>query len=253
MYSFQAKSRGGTGACSTGPRRHCKRGWLPAHVSRRAVRSTGRAYRPPGAGAMISLAASAGWSSTGSRFCSDRSPLPHPIQTLLDAVAAMPLPQEACRPFHGRGMVAVAVAGRAAQVVSEDMGRGSIATGRQNHQLNGLEGVNFLAQDIFALWGRITAVARTTWALPIRSATARAASPFPGTMRATRRLPHLVAPGVGALLCLKASELGLALIQGWGQDPAPALAFERQLPNPVAFTDIHDTRSLKALVFTSTP
>ncbi|MGL6205669.1 MAG: class I SAM-dependent methyltransferase, partial [Giesbergeria sp.] len=45
----------------------------------------------------------------------------------------------------------------AAQVVNVDMAGGALATGRQNHRLNGLEaGALFWDHDIFSSWGKIT-------------------------------------------------------------------------------------------------
>ncbi len=147
-----------------------------------------------------------------------------------------------------------ALAGGAAQVVNVDMTRGAIATGQHNHQLNGLTGASFLAHDVFASWGRITRSG--PYDLVIADPPSYQKGSFVATKdyaRTVRRLPDLLAPGGCALLCLNAPELGPGFVQGLVHDLAPALAFERRLPNPAAFADIHDGRSLKALLFTSTP
>ncbi len=148
-----------------------------------------------------------------------------------------------------------ALAGGAAQVVNVDMGRGAIATGQQNHQLNGLGGgASFLAHDLFASWGRITRSG--PYDLVIADPPSYQKGSFVAAKdyaRTVRRLPDLLAPSGSALLCLNAPELGSDFVHGLVQELAPGLAFERRLPNPAAFADVHEERSLKALVYRSTP
>ena len=147
-----------------------------------------------------------------------------------------------------------ALDGGAAQVVNVDMARGAIATGQHNHQLNGLQGASFLAHDVFASWGRITRGG--PYDLVIADPPSYQKGSFVAAKdyaRTVRRLPQLLAPGGSALLCLNAPELGPAFVQDLVRELAPALAFRQRLPNPPAFADVDEARSLKALVFQTTP
>ena len=50
----------------------------------------------------------------------------------------------------------VALQAGARLVVNVDMGQGTMATGQQNHQINGITaGASFLVHDIFKAWGKI--------------------------------------------------------------------------------------------------
>ena len=144
-----------------------------------------------------------------------------------------------------------ALRGGAAQVVNVDMGRGAIATGQQNHRLNGLEsGASFLAHDIFASWGKITRGG--PYDLVIADPPSYQKGSFVATKdyaRVLRRLPDLLAPGGHALLCLNAPELDTAFLRGQVQAQAPSLVFAGRVPNPAVFADVDDERALKVLVF----
>ena len=139
----------------------------------------------------------------------------------------------------------------AAQVVNVDMGRGSIATGQHNHQLNGLAGgASFLAHDIFSSWGKIARGG--PYDLVIADPPSYQKGSFVATKdyaRIMRRLPDLLAPGGHALLCLNAPELGLAFLREQMQACAPALDFVARVDNPPVFADVDEQRSLKVLVF----
>ena len=144
-----------------------------------------------------------------------------------------------------------ALQGGAAQVVNVDMGRGAIATGQQNHRLNGLEsGASFLAHDIFSSWGKITRGG--PYDLVIADPPSYQKGSFVATKdyaRVLRRLPDLLAPGGHALLCLNAPELDTAFLRGQVQAQAPSLVFAGRVPNPAVFADVDDERALKVLVF----
>jgi len=148
-----------------------------------------------------------------------------------------------------------ALAGGAAQVVNVDMARGAIATGQHNHQLNGLQqGASFLAHDVFASWGRITRGG--PYDLVIADPPSYQKGSFVAAKdyaRTVRRLPQLLAPGASALLCLNAPELAPAFVQDLVHELAPALALCQRLPNPPAFADVDEARSLKALLFQTIP
>jgi len=136
-------------------------------------------------------------------------------------------------------------------VVNVDMSHGAMATGQQNHQLNGLHsGASFLAHDIFKTWGKITRSG--PYGLVIVDPPSYQKGSFVATKdyaRLMRRLPELLAPGGHALLCLNAPELGLAFLQDQMQELAPELTFEHRVPNPPVFADVSPERSLKVLVY----
>lgn len=138
----------------------------------------------------------------------------------------------------------------AAQVVNVDMGRGAIASGQHNHQLNGLVDARFLAHDIFSSWGKITRGG--PYDLVIADPPSYQKGSFVATKdyaRLARRLPDLLAPGGHALLCLNAPELGSAFLQAQVLAEAPGLAFVARVENPPVFADVDGERALKVLVF----
>ena len=138
----------------------------------------------------------------------------------------------------------------AAQVVNVDMGRGAIASGQHNHQLNGLADARFLAHDIFSSWGKITRGG--PYDLVIADPPSHQKGSFVATKdyaRLARRLPDLLAPGGHALLCLNAPELGSDFLQALVRAEAPGLAFVGRVENPQVFADVDAERALKVLVF----
>ncbi|BDU53232.1 class I SAM-dependent methyltransferase [Limnohabitans sp. INBF002] len=139
----------------------------------------------------------------------------------------------------------------AKHVVNVDMSHGAMATGQQNHQLNGLNsGASFLAHDIFKTWGKITRGG--PYGLVIVDPPSYQKGSFVATKdyaRLMRRLPELLAPGGHALLCLNAPELGLSFLQDQMQELAPELVFEQRVPNPAVFADVSPERALKVLVY----
>ena len=145
----------------------------------------------------------------------------------------------------------VALLAGARQVVNVDMGRGAIATGQQNHQLNDLAGgASFLAHDIFSTWGKITRSG--PYDLVIMDPPSYQKGSFVATKdyaRLLRRLPDLLAPGGHALLCLNAPELDCAFLQDQMQELAPDLVFVERVANPPVFADVSAERALKVLVY----
>ena len=144
-----------------------------------------------------------------------------------------------------------ALQGGAAHVVNIDMARGAIATGQQNHQLNGLHGgAAFLAHDIFHSGGKITRAG--PYELVIVDPPSYQKGSFVATKdyaRLLRRLPDLLSDGGHALLCLNAPELSMGFLRGLVDEHAPALRFMERVPNPAVFADVDDDRALKVAVF----
>lgn len=145
----------------------------------------------------------------------------------------------------------VALQAGARHVVNVDMSQGALATGQQNHRLNGIEsGVSFLGHDIFKTWGKITRSG--PYDLVVLDPPSYQKGSFVATKdyaRLVRRLPELLAPGGHALVCLNAPELDTAFLKQHMQEQAPALEFVQRLPNPAAFADVEPERALKVLVY----
>ncbi|MFT4193669.1 class I SAM-dependent methyltransferase [Ottowia sp.] len=144
-----------------------------------------------------------------------------------------------------------ALLGGAAQVVNIDMARGALATGQQNHRLNGIAGgAGFLAHDIFNSWGKVTRSG--PYDLVIIDPPSYQKGSFVAAKdyaRILRRLPALLADGGHALLCLNAPELGMDFLRRQVSEQAPGLAFVQRVANPVAFADVDEDRALKVAVF----
>ena len=141
-----------------------------------------------------------------------------------------------------------ALQGGAAHVTNLDMARGALATGQQNHQLNGLapQGASFLAHDLFNSWGKVTRGG--PYELVIADPPSYQKGSFVATKdyaRLLRRLPDLLAPGGRALLCLNAPELPWAWLREQVDEHAPGLQLIERLAHPPAFADVDADRALK--------
>lgn len=144
----------------------------------------------------------------------------------------------------------VALDASARQVLNMDMAQGALATGQQNHQLNGLTGASFLAHDIFSSWGKITRSG--PYHLIIIDPPSYQKGSFVATKdyaKLMRRLPALLRPGGHVLLCLNAPELNTAFLKDQMTDIAPELEFVERVANPAVFADVDEERSLKVLVY----
>ena len=141
-----------------------------------------------------------------------------------------------------------ALQGGAAHVTNLDMARGALATGQQNHQLNGLapQGASFLAHDLFNSWGKVTRGG--PYDLVIADPPSYQKGSFVATgdyARLLRRLPDLLAPGGRALLCLNAPELPWAWLREQVDEHAPGLQLIERIAHPPAFADVDADRALK--------
>ncbi|WP_367350911.1 class I SAM-dependent methyltransferase [Ottowia sp.] len=149
----------------------------------------------------------------------------------------------------------VALRAGAARVVNVDMSRGALATGQQNHRLNGVgNGPNgvaaFWAHDIFSSWGKIGRAG--PYDLVIADPPSYQKGSFVASKdyaRLLRRLPDLLAPGGHALLCLNAPELPPEFLLEQAARHAPGLRWVERVPNPPAFADVDEARSLKVMVW----
>ena len=145
----------------------------------------------------------------------------------------------------------VALQAGARLVVNVDMGQGAMATGQQNHQINGITtGASFLVHDIFKTWGKINRSG--PYGLVIVDPPSYQKGSFIATKdyaRLMRRLPELLAPGGHVLLCLNAPELGVDFLHRQMQELAPELALVERLANPPAFADVSPDRALKVLIY----
>ena len=145
----------------------------------------------------------------------------------------------------------VALQAGARLVVNVDMGQGAMATGQQNHQINGITtGASFLVHDIFKTWGKINRSG--PYGLVIVDPPSYQKGSFIATKdyaRLMRRLPELLAPGGHVLLCLNAPELGVDFLHRQMQELAPELALVERLANPPAFADVSLDRALKVLIY----
>lgn len=142
----------------------------------------------------------------------------------------------------------------AQEVINIDMASGALALGRENHQRNGLTGARFLAHDIFHSWGKLKRLG--PYGLVIADPPSYQKGSFVARKdypRLVRRLPELLAPGGHALLCLNAPELSSQFLHDTVQENAPALRFVQRLPNPPAFADVDEERSLKVLLYRLQP
>lgn len=146
----------------------------------------------------------------------------------------------------------VALQAGAERVVNVDMSAGALALARRNHALNGVDDgrAQFLAHDVFNSWGKLTRGGPYELVIldppMMQKGSFVAEKDWP---RLLRRLPVLVAPGGHALLALNSPKLGPAFLQEAMAREAPTLQFVERLPNPAAFADVDEERSLKVLIY----
>jgi 23S rRNA (cytosine1962-C5)-methyltransferase len=148
-----------------------------------------------------------------------------------------------------------ALLGGARSVVNIDMAHPALATGQQNHQLNGItQGAKFLGHDLFSSWGKVSRMG--PYDLVIADPPSFQKGSFVATKdwpRLLRRLPDLLSPNGRALLCLNAPEIPESFLHEGLASEAPELVFEQRLPNPAVFADISPDRALKVLVVRAPP
>lgn len=145
-----------------------------------------------------------------------------------------------------------AIAGGADTVVNMDLSRVSLNRGRESHRLNKHEmrGVKFFAHDIFRSWGKLKRLG------PFDLVIIDPPSYQPGSFvsgkdypRVFRQLPGLLAEQAEVLACSNDPDQSPAFLQALVSEYCPALTLEQRLPNPLAFADADEQRSLKVLHF----
>lgn len=147
------------------------------------------------------------------------------------------------------GFSVAALQGGADEVVNMDMSKGALAIGKQNHLLNGFTtGARFLGHDIFKSWGKLRKLG--PYDIVVADPPSNQKGSFVATkdyVRLIRHLPELLAENAEVLLCLNAPELDTQFLRQQVEDAAPVLEYLERLPNPAAFIDISEEKSLKVL------
>ncbi|QDZ90564.1 class I SAM-dependent methyltransferase [Shewanella decolorationis] len=147
------------------------------------------------------------------------------------------------------GFSVAALQGGADEVVNMDMSKGALAIGKQNHLLNGLSaGARFLGHDIFKSWGKLRKLG--PYDIVVADPPSNQKGSFVATkdyVRLIKHLPELLAENADVLLCLNAPELDTQFLRQQVEDAAPALEYLERLPNPAAFVDVSEEKSLKVL------
>jgi 23S rRNA (cytosine1962-C5)-methyltransferase len=145
----------------------------------------------------------------------------------------------------------VALQAGAGEVINLDMSDSALATGKQNHHLNGLAAhARFLPHDIFNTWGKISRGG--PYDLIILDPPSYQKGSFVAEKdyaRLMRRLNDLLAFDGHAMLCLNSPKLGVGFLNEQMQALAPELTFVQRVPNPPVFADASSERSLKVLVY----
>ncbi|ESE42170.1 class I SAM-dependent methyltransferase [Shewanella decolorationis] len=147
------------------------------------------------------------------------------------------------------GFSVAALQGGADEVVNMDMSKGALAIGKQNHLLNGFSaGARFLGHDIFKSWGKLRKLG--PYDIVVADPPSNQKGSFVATkdyVRLIKHLPELLAENAEVLLCLNAPELDTQFLRQQVEDAAPALEYLERLPNPAAFVDVSEEKSLKVL------
>ncbi len=146
-----------------------------------------------------------------------------------------------------------AIAAGAEQVVNVDMSKASLATGRDNHRLNGQdealrERVRFLPYNILRSWKRIRQMG--PYDVVIVDPPSRQRGSFDAERdyaKLLRRLPELVAPGADILACLNAPYLDSGFLRRLVAESDPQARLVQRLPNRAVFPDSEPDASLKLL------
>jgi 23S rRNA (cytosine1962-C5)-methyltransferase len=145
-----------------------------------------------------------------------------------------------------------ALQGGATSVVNVDMNKSVIATGRKNHQLNGLTDgrAKFFAHNIFNSWGKIKRYGR--YDLIIIDPPSFQQGSFVLTKdyeKLIKRLPDLAGENAQVMLCVNSPDVACQFIFDLVALHCPQMTFIKRLENHPDFPEIDAQKSLKVLLF----
>jgi len=144
------------------------------------------------------------------------------------------------------------IAGGAESVVNIDLSRPSLSRGRESHRLNDhdISCVTFLGHDIFKSWGKLKRLG--PFDLVIIDPPSYQKGSFvlaKDYARVARQIPALLNENADVLACLNDPDQTPEYLQDLFAEHCPELEFKGRLPNPRAFADRDEQRSLKVLYF----
>ena len=142
--------------------------------------------------------------------------------------------------------------GGATKVSNIDMSKGALTTGRQNHQLNGIDttGVAFAPYNILKSFSRIKK--KGPYDLIIIDPPTFQKGSFEATkdyQKLIGKLPQIASEDCLLLACLNSPDLDADFIKELVKKLAPSFEFSHRLPNVEEFRSLDEQRSLKNLVF----
>lgn len=145
-----------------------------------------------------------------------------------------------------------AIAGGAQSVVNIDLSRLSLNRGRESHRLNNHEmnRITFLGHDIFKSWGKLKRLG--PFDLVIVDPPSYQKGSFVLTKdyaRVAKQLPALLADKGEVLACLNDPDQSPEYLVKLFAEHCPGLSFQHRLPNPAAFADRDENRSIKVMLF----
>ena len=150
------------------------------------------------------------------------------------------------------GFSLAAMMGEASKVVNVDMNKAVIATGRKNHELNGIrsKSVKFLPHNIFTSWGKIKR--EGPYELIVIDPPSFQKGSFELTkdyQKLVRRLPELAAPGAKIMLCANSPDVSTQYLLDLVEEYGCTMMFIKRLGNHPDFPEADKQKGLKVLLF----
>ena len=154
------------------------------------------------------------------------------------------------------GFSVAAISGGAQQVLNIDNNRSVLNKGRENHQLNHneLQNVQFQKLDIFKSWGRLKKQG------PYDLLICDPPTYQVGSVNIQRdykkiiaRIPQWMRPDGQLLLCLNSPDLSDIFLQEQVEEHCPHCVFEEVISPPRVFSEAHEGKGLKTILFTYKP
>ena len=149
-----------------------------------------------------------------------------------------------------------AVAGGAEKILNMDMSKRSLATGRENHRLNGHQParVAYEAMDIFRSFGRIKRHGPFDVLICDPPSFQKGSVDIRRDYRKIlRRIPEFMLPGSELLLCLNDPGLGVAFLQDEVNEHCPEAVFIERIANPEVLREATDDSGLKVFRYRYLP